>query len=134
MKRSGSFLFKEKSSLPLRQTGCGGGLAYAAELFVGQAGTDRLVDLGIFVSQHFLAALQDEVAALAGHDTAQQQHMFEAVHIIVQSQRVSQIYTDALVDLGGAGIALFHELLNDLQLFGGGRVTRPVQSRHGVPV
>ena len=87
--------------LGLSQAGSSHGLTHAAELLVGQSQIDGLVDLRILVSQHALALLQQQVAALTGHDAAQQQNMLEGIQVIVVSQSVAQIAADGVIDLGG---------------------------------
>ena len=98
-----------------------GGLADAAELLVRQGKVDELCQIAVLLAQHALALFYHELAAGPGHDAPEQQHMAEVVHIMIQSERMRQIYSDAAVYRGGAEVALFHEFLHDLELFGRGQ-------------
>ena len=97
------FFIKKSTALAFqrRQGGGGHGLAHPAELLVGQRGDHLAVQLRVLVGQDLLAGVQDDVAALAGHDPAQQQHVLAAVELVVVGQGVAQVHADGRIDLGG---------------------------------
>ena len=106
----------------LGQGGGGHGLAYTAGLLVGQGGVHEAGHLRVLVGQHLLTGVQDDVAAPAGHDATQQQHVLEAVEVVVQGQGVAQVHADGAVDGLGGGTALVHQLLDLLELLSRGEV------------
>src|SRR5699024_4064530 len=78
--------------------------------------------------EDLLAHVQDDVAATAVHDPAQEQHVLEAVEVVVQSQGVAQVHADGAVDSLGGGAGDLHELLDLLELLGGGEVRGQVDA------
>ena len=57
--------------------------------------------------------------------------MLEAVEVVVQSQGVAQIHADGAEDGLGGGAGVLHQLLNLLELLGGGQVVGQADARSG---
>mmetsp|Transcript_31917 Transcript_31917/g.101407 ORF Transcript_31917/g.101407 Transcript_31917/m.101407 type:complete len:269 (-) Transcript_31917:26-832(-) len=105
-------------SLDLGKRGGGDALADALEVVVGGVELNLGV-LGELLLQHLLRGFQHDVTAFALADAAQDHDVVDIVELAVLSERIAQVHTARLVDLGALrlllGISVGHGLLDKLQ-------------------
>jgi hypothetical protein len=106
--------FRSPASSPPPRTGDGG-------IFVGEVHRDRLRHLGELGVEHFLTAAHDEVAALAGGDAAEDEHVAEVVVVGIVGDGIAEVDADCLEDEARPLIALGHLLLDVGEAIGEGQ-------------
>ena len=80
----------------------GNRLADAAGVFIRDVQLDLLRELGEFLVEDFLCALEQDDTALARGDAAHDEHMLDVIELGVVRDRVAEIGADGVVDGGGA--------------------------------
>ncbi len=93
-------------------------MAYAAHFFVGDVHFDFIEGFGELFGKHFAGGVEDDVAAFAGGDAAEDEHVVEVVEVEVVGDGVAEVGADGLVDGGGAFVAGLHEFLDFDESFG----------------